>query len=203
MFKKIWSLSLIAMLAISPMFVESLQANGKTEKSSQFVETVKTKVKDLGVGADVTVWRKQAEPIKGRVEKIEEESFTVQPKQGTTQLISYNVVLRIDPTRLSYRQAGQPEPAEVRRVVIGLGLGKKVRLTLADGKKFQCKLQAIGQDDFTVRNTKTGAASQVAFRDVVQLEPKGLSKDSKIAISIGAGAAAGLLIGLLVFAHGG
>jgi hypothetical protein len=203
MFKKVLSLSLISTLVISPMFVESLQAMSKAETSSKLVDNVKAKVKDLGVGADVAVWRKQSEPVKGRIEAIEEESFALKPKQGTAQHISCDAIVRIDPTRLSYRQTGQPDPVEVRRVVIGLGLGKKVKLTLADGQKLHCRLQAIGQDNFTIRDSMTETVSQLAYRDVTQLEPKGLSKDSKIAIIIGAGAAAGLLIGLLVFAHGG
>lgn len=193
MFKQASALSLIAMPAISPMFVESLQAKSETEKSSQLAETVKAKVKDLGVGSDVTVMRKKpVESVKGQVESIEEEAFVLKLKGGTTQRIAYDTVQWVDPTRLSYRQGAQPDPAEVRRVAVGLGVDKDAKLTLADGRKLQCRLQAVGKDDFTIKDTKTESVSQVAYRDVTQLERKGLSKGKKIAII--AGVAGGVLL---------
>jgi hypothetical protein len=117
--------------------------------------------------------------------------------------ITYGTVQRIDPTLLSYRQAAQPDPAEVRRVVVGLGVDKEAKLTLADGRKLQCRLQAVGKDDFTIRDTKTGSVSQVAYRDVTQLEPKGLSKGTKIAIIAGVVGGVLLAVGLIAAASYG
>lgn len=181
MFKKSLSLSLIGVLVLSPMSVELLLAKSETKKSSQSAESVKTMVKELGIGADVKVWRKEAGSVNGQLNSIDEEAFVLKLKDGKTEQIPYSTVQQLDPTRLSYHQVGQPNPAEVRRVLVGVGVDKEAKLTLANGTKLQCKLQAIGKDDFTFKDSKTGSVNTVAFGDVTAIESK-MSKANKITI---------------------
>ena len=181
MLTKMLSTSLIAVMTISPMWIEVAMAKSKTDKSTQRTEMVKARVADLGVGTEVTVIRKQGEPVKGRIEAVEDEVFVLNPKGGTSQRTRYGEVQRIDPVRLSYRQAGQSDPAEVRRVVVGLGIGKKIKMTTSDQRRVQGRIQTIEKDNFAFADSATGA-TQVAYSDVTRLEAKGLSTGAKVAI---------------------
>ena len=179
------STSLIAVMTISPMWIEVAMAKSKTDKSTQRTEMVKARVADLGVGTEVTVIRKQGEPVKGRIEAIEDEVFVLNPKRGTSQRTSYGEVQRIDPVRLSYRQAGQSDPAEVRRVVVGLGIGKKIKMTTSDQRRVQGRIQTIEKDNFAFADSATGATHKLAYSDVTRLQAKGLSTGAKVAIIAG------------------
>jgi hypothetical protein len=55
---------------------------------------------------------------------------------------------------------------------MALGTGNKARVTLAGGKKLQGNIQKIGQDNFTIADTKNGSTT-VAYVHVTRIEKKG------------------------------
>ena len=77
--------------------------------------------------------------------------------------------------------------AKVKRAVLKLGAGEKsfVKLKLSDGTKLEGRLSAVGDESFTVTNVKTGAATVVAYPQVVKAQGNNLSTGAKIAISVG------------------
>ena len=81
---------------------------------------------------------------------------------------------------------------EARRVVVGWGKGKAVRVTLADGRKIKGKIQTIDSEHFTLLPKSQAEPARIAFTDVQQVETGGMT--SRTGWLILGGAAGGLLI---------
>ncbi len=79
---------------------------------------------------------------------------------------------------------------------------KAVKVTLKkkidNQKKFTGKVSDISDSGFVVTDQKTGKIQKLAYEDVRQLNQKGMSKGSKVAIGIAVGAATSIIVGLLV-----
>lgn len=79
---------------------------------------------------------------------------------------------------------------------------KAVKVTLKkkidNQKKFSGKVSDISDTGFTLTDQKTGTTKTVAYADVQQVNPTGMSKGSKVAIGIAVGAAALLTVGVVV-----
>jgi hypothetical protein len=60
------------------------------------------------------------------------------------------------------------------------------------------KVSEISDTGFTMTDQQTGKPMNLAYEDVRQVNQKGMSKGSKIAIGIAVGAAAFILVGVLV-----
>jgi hypothetical protein len=79
---------------------------------------------------------------------------------------------------------------------------KTVKVTLKkkidNQEKFSGKVSDISDTGFVVTDQKTGKIQKLAYEDVRQVNQKGMSKGSKIAIGIAVGAAASITVGLLV-----
>ena len=88
---------------------------------------------------------------------------------------------------------------KVKAGVRKLGTGEKahVHVTLKDKTKLKGYVSAVGEDNFTVTDARTGAATVVAYTQVKQIEGHNLSTGAKIAIAFGIVAAAALILFLL------
>jgi len=79
---------------------------------------------------------------------------------------------------------------------------KAVKVTLKkkidNQKKFSGKVSDISDTGFVVTDQKTGKIQKLAYEDVRQVNQKGMSKGSKVAIGIAVGAAAFIAVGLVV-----
>lgn len=65
-------------------------------------------------------------------------------------------------------------------------------------EKFSGKVSDISDTGFVVTDQKAGKIQKLAYEDVRQVNQKGMSKGSKIAIGIAVGAATSITVGLLV-----
>jgi hypothetical protein len=99
--------------------------------------------------------------------------------------------------KLTYRASGQVDPAEAKRVVAGLGVGKHIMVKTAAGQEFHGNIQAIEPDQFIMLPDHQAAPVQIAYNDVRQLGPN-LSTGAKIGIIAGA-VGAGIVIALLIW----
>ena len=88
---------------------------------------------------------------------------------------------------------------KVKAGVRKLGTGEKahVHVTLKDKTKLKGYVSAVGEDNFTVTDARTGAATVVAYTQVKQIEGRNLSTGAKIAIALGIVAGAALILFLL------
>ncbi len=74
---------------------------------------------------------------------------------------------------------------------------KRVRVKLLDGSKLDGYITQTGEDSFTFVYTKTRQTAEIAYRDVKQVEGRGLPGAAKIGIIVGAAAAA-TLVGFII-----
>jgi ribosome maturation factor RimP len=146
---------------------------------------VKQQIDQFGIGAKVKLQLTDGKKLKGSISAIEDEAFLLTSKQqGSPQRVAYDQVAQLKLAKLTYKAAGQPDPAEARRVVLGLGVGKHIMVKTAAGKEYHGLIVAIEEGGFAVMPDKQTAPVQVAYSDVVQLGPN-LSTGAKVAIIIG------------------
>lgn len=103
------------------------------------------------------------------------------------------------PTQSAARMQQVLRKAQGKDKPVTVILSKKI-----DNKtKLTGKVSEVSDTSFTVTDQKTGNLTKLAYEDVRQVNQKGMSKGSKIAIGIAVGAAAFLAVGVAVcFAAG-
>lgn len=144
----------------------------------------KRQVDQFGVGAKVKIQLADGKKLKGSISAIEDEAFLLASKaDGSPQRVAYDQVARLKLAKLTYKAVGQPDPAEARRVVLGLGVGKHIMVKTAAGKEYHGNIQAVDADFFTILPDQQMAPVQLAYADVLQLGPN-LSRGAKIAILV-------------------
>ena len=193
MIRKVLSLIMVGMLIHASMSSSSAQTGNSEDKPTALAERTKTRVSDFGVGANVVLWLKGGENLKGKIDSISNEDFLLTTKEPSPRHIKYDDVTQLQLAKLSYKSAGQPDPAAVRRVAVALGPGNNAKLTLAGGKKRQGNIQKIEQDNFTIVDSKNGPTT-VAYGDVIRIEKKGFPGWGIAAIAAGIGVGVTLAI---------
>ena len=82
-----------------------------------------------------------------------------------------------------YRAHGHPDPAEARRVVLALGMGKHVVVNTTAGREFHGNIVAIEQGYFSVVPDRQTAPVQIAYADIKHVE-KNLSLGATIVLLV-------------------
>jgi curli biogenesis system outer membrane secretion channel CsgG len=97
--------------------------------------------------------------------------------------------------------------AKVKTKIHRVGTGEKARVSvkMKDGRKLKGYVGESREDDFVLRDTKTDAATTVAFADVAEVKkmPPPMSKAQDAIAYIGAGIGAVILVTLIVAATQG
>ena len=105
------------------------------------------------------------------------------------------------------RVAAQKPPltAEQAKIAVAkLGLGEKARatITLKTGTKTKGYVSRADENDFVIRDRKTGTPTTINYAEVVKVEKnRGHSTARNLAIGIGIGAGALLAIIAITLAH--
>jgi hypothetical protein len=92
----------------------------------------------------------------------------------------------------------------IQSQIAKLGVGEKAKatVTLRDGKKTKGYVSRSGEDDFVIRDRKTGAATTILYRDVALVESnRGHSTANHIAIGVGIGVGAFLTAMFIILTH--
>jgi ribosome maturation factor RimP len=160
---------------------------------------IKQQVDQFGLGAKVKIQLADGKKLKGSISAIEDEAFLLTSKQqGSPRRVAYDEVAQLKLAKLTYKAAGQPDPAAARRVVLGLGVGKHIMVKTAGGKEYHGLIVAIEEGGFAVMPDKQATPVQIAYGDVLQLGPN-LSTRAKIAIVLGTAGAVLFVVLLLVY----
>lgn len=113
------------------------------------------------------------------------------------------VKIRGPRSRPSYRAAeGAPDAVAVRRVVAALGIGTTVNLRAATGGKLRARILTIEDGGFTVGRRGSTPGRQVAYGDVIELEPAGMHPGALAGVAAAAVAGAIFLVYSWAVAHG-
>ena len=161
-------------------------------------EQVKQQLDQFGVGANLKVQLADGKKLKGSVVSLGEDGFELRGKSADApRHIAYNNVNAVTLAKLKYRAKGTPDAVEARRVVLGLGVGHHIQVKTTAGKEYHGNIQIIGTDSFRMLPDRETAPVQIAFADVQYVE-QNLSTGAKVAIIVGAAAAA-VVIGFFVW----
>jgi ribosome maturation factor RimP len=153
---------------------------------------VKQQIGQFGVGAKVKVKLSGGRQLRGYVAAVGDDGFLLQAKrQSAPRHVAYTEVSEIRLAKLTYRATGQPDPAEARRVVMGLGVARHIMVKTVAGKEYHGNIQAIEQNNFTLLPDHQAVPVQIAYNDVVQLGPN-LSTAAKVVIVVVVAAAVAL-----------
>lgn len=93
--------------------------------------------------------------------------------------------------------------AKVKADVAKRGVGEKAGVTVKLRDKTEVKgyVYQAGEDNFVVRNSRTGADTTVAYRDVTEVKAKGISKGAKIGIGVGIAAVVVVAVAAVIFSR--
>lgn len=143
---------------------------------------MKQQIDQLGVGAKVKVRLASGEKLSGWIEAIEERAFLLaSARDGSPRQVAYDQITQLSLAKLTYRASRQSDPAEAKRVVAGLGVGRHIMVKTVAGQEIHGNIQAIESDRFTMLPDHQKATVQIAYSDITQLGPN-LSRAAKIAI---------------------
>ena len=145
---------------------------------------IKRQIDDFGVGAKLELALADGGKLRGSVDAIESDSFQFLSKQRRPATrINYDQVTGMTLTRHRYRASGHPDPAEARRVVLALGVGKHVVVNATGGREVHGLIQSIEPGSFSVIPDKQIARVSFAYDDVQHVE-KNLSLGATIVLIV-------------------
>ncbi len=114
--------------------------------------------------------------------------------------VAYDQVAELKLAKVTYKTSGQPDAAEARRVVAGLGVGRHIVVKTAAGAEYHGKVQAVEADHFTILPDHQKAPVQIAYSDTLLLSPNP-TKGGWIAIGVLAGIGIAALVVVLLLAN--
>ncbi len=151
---------------------------------------VKQQVQAFGVRAKVIYTLTTGDDGQGVIRSIGDSSFVVEDQKldRPTTVIDYREVrtIRLRTTQYSSRY---PDAAEVRRVLMDLGVGAVVSVTTTRGAELRGTIRSVGSDSFTI--LVPILSTTVAYGDVLEVKPR-MSKAKKNVL-ITAGVVGGIL----------
>jgi hypothetical protein len=108
---------MVGMLIHASMSFSSAQTGNSQDKPTALAEKTKIRVSDFAVGANVVLWLKGGENLKGKIDSISDDDFLLTTKEPSPRHIKNDAVTQLQLAKLSYKTAGQPDPTAVKRVV--------------------------------------------------------------------------------------
>ena len=147
--------------------------------------SLKEKVDLFGVGAKIKLQLADGEKLRGSIEAISDEAFSLTSGKGERQRqIAYNEVADLQLAKRVYRAHDQPpDPIQAKRVVAALGVGKHIVVNTSGGQEFHGHIQLIEPDHFTMLPDRAAAPVQIAYSEVQYVE-KNISLGSTIVLVV-------------------
>jgi hypothetical protein len=168
-------------------------------KSPASSEEVKQKIAGLGVGALVEILYKGGASERGTIEAMSDESFMfLRSGADRANAIVYGDVESIKYSgKLSYKTSGQPDPAQVRRVVTASGVGAHVKVRRTDARRVSGDIVSIGPESFVFRSGANPEGTPIPYSDVQEIKGRFPAAYAAMVVAIPTGVTLALLaIGL-------
>ena len=104
-------------------------------------------------------------------------------------------------TSLIFAQTKTADAEKIKADVMKRGTNEKksVRVKMLNGTKLKGYISQIGEDSFTLTDSKTKQPTVIAYRDAAKVEGRGLAGGAKIGIIVAAAAGATLLVLYIAF----
>ena len=164
----------------------------KSDKDAKREADIKAKAELLGVGAEIKIvmrsvlYRRDPETHRGIIDEISADGLSLQAKDETMRF-RFSQIDRLNLTKNKYKAKGDADPVAVRRVVVEIGMGKKINLKLGSDQKSKGTIYSIASDDFAIVDSETDLIETVLFTDVIEISKTGMSNWLKYTIIGGAG----------------
>jgi ribosome maturation factor RimP len=150
----------------------------------------------LGVGSKVKVRLANGKTLRGSISGIEDGAFLLASgREGSPTRVAYEEVAQVKFAKSTYKVAGQPDAAEAKRVVAGLGVGHHIQVKTTAGKEYHGNILSVGTEQFTILPDHQAVPVEIAYSQTLQMGPN-LSKGAKIAIVV----VVGLVIAAVIIA---
>ena len=104
-------------------------------------------------------------------------------------LINLAAVVPVYASSREEKEARFAEKVKVNVIKLGTGEAARVKVKLRDSTKLAGYIVAADNDSFTVKDTKTGIRTTIAYPQVKTVQGNNLSTGAKIAIGVGVAAA--------------
>ena len=199
--KGMWRKLLVLTLVTSLIHVSGV-STALMAKSLPGPEAIQQKVEWAGVGSYIALKLRDGKKLKGRLEAIEEKSFTVGLLQGEgAQLqVSYEEVAKIKRIKkTAYRAAGQPNPALAKQAIEGLGVGTHVMVKVLGGTVLRGHIQATHERTFSLRLDASGQPTPISYDQVLQVKKNSHAVTAFLTwLFVGIGAIVGLVVAIAV-----
>jgi ribosome maturation factor RimP len=139
----------------------------------------------FGVGAKINLRLADGEKLRGSIEVISDEDFSLTSGKGERQRqIAYNQVADLQLAKRVYRAHDRPpDPIQAKRVVAALGVGKHIVVKTSGGQEFHGHIQLIEPDHFTMLPDRAAAPVRIAYGEVRYVE-KNISLGSTIVLVV-------------------
>ncbi|MFB3920123.1 MAG: hypothetical protein ACE145_00290 [Terriglobia bacterium] len=154
------------------------------------VEQTKQSVNLLGEGAQVKVKLTDGAKLKGAINQVNDEGFTMMAENWQTpRTIAYDQIAELKPAKRSYKASGEINAPEARRAVVGLGVGEHIMVKFDGNRELHGNIRSIGMDRFTILPDNEQTPVEVAY-DSVQVVHKNLSAGATLVLVLAVAAAA-------------
>jgi len=178
-----WKRQLVGVLVFSvsmlPAYDSEIWAASLTAAP---IERTRGAVTLLGEGAKIKVKLTDGEKLKGAIHGLGEEGFLLNVEgQGDPKKITYNEVAELKPAKRSYKASGQPDPIQARGSVVGLGVGKHIKVKFDGDRVLHGNITAIGENQFTMLPDQQQQPIEIAYNNV-NLVHKNLSTGSTVVL---------------------
>ena len=179
------SLIILCACHLAPPIQAAQDSSGKTKQL----------VSVMGIGTPVYVTPSSGEEIRGIIREIGDDQFAIGSGDQQVRHIGYGQVRSLRLVNEKYRATGETDTVVVRRILNVVGTGKHVQVKTRDSRSMRGTIQMIDEDQFTLR---IGSRSlDIGYQQVVEVEPKALSRGAKIAIIAGAAAGTAIVVAIL------
>ena len=150
---------------------------------------LKQRVEQFGVGTELTVKLRSGEKLRGSVESIREDGFTVASKQdGATREVAFHDLQQVRYPKRSYKAEGTPDAVFAKRMVVQLGVGQHIMVKISPMQKVRGHIREIHDDHFVVQPDGETTTVRVPYGSVWKVN-KNLSFGATVAIVVGIAAA--------------
>ncbi len=145
---------------------------------------VREKVNLFGVGAKIKLQLASGEKLRGSIEAISDDAFSLAGGKGEPKQVAFDQVADLQLAKRVYRAHDQPpDPVQAKGVVAALGVGKHIVVKTTGGKEFHGNIQVIEPEHFTMLPDQAAAPVQIAYGEVKYVE-KNLSLGATIVLVV-------------------
>ena len=155
---------------------------------------LRQKIEQFGVGTELKVKLADGTKLRGLVERIGEESFSLAAKDdGASREIAYNELNRLSYPKRGYKAESNPNAAAAKRMVVQLGVGEHIMVQVGPTQKVRGHIREINHDYFVIQPDGQTQTLQVPYSNILKVN-KNLSFGATVVIVAAIAVAAVLIL---------